>query len=166
MFPKFPTLLLAVPLTALAAMTGAAMTGAAAAERPASAQPLTEFMGHVLQRNAEQLWAWSAEETDAAGDHSSAPRSDEEWEHAESDALTLQQLTYVLQTSAIRPNDPRWDQLAANLRTAATASAAAAEARNYPAFAAAGEDINARCVACHWAFAPELETPPATVPLT
>ncbi|MBC2665443.1 hypothetical protein H7F51_07910 [Novosphingobium flavum] len=151
----------------IALLAAAAFASVAAmAENPSSDIPLPEFMGHVLQRNAEQLWAWSAEESDGTGAHSGAPRTEEEWEAAESDALTLDQLSYVLQGLASRPDDPRWDKLATDLRSAATASASAAERKDYPALLAAGEDINARCVACHWTFAPQLEVTPPPVPLS
>lgn len=149
----------------LAGLVLGAGTTAALAERGVSDLPLPEFMGHVMQRNAEQLWAWTSTEVDAGGDHSGAPKTVEEWEQAESDALTLQQLTYTLQNAAFRPDDPRWDKLVGDLRAAASASAAAAEKKNLADFTAAGDQINARCVACHWAFAPQLETPPPPVPL-
>lgn len=138
---------------------------AALGEAGANELPLPDFMFHLVQRNAEQLWAWSSLETDISGDRSGEPRSDEEWEEAESDALTLQQLTYSLQNASYRSDDPRWDKLIGDLRAAATASANAAERKDFAAFSAAGEDVNARCVACHWAFAPQLETPPPPVPL-
>lgn len=152
-------------IAAIAGLALAAGTSAAMAEGRFSDLPLPEFMGHVMQRNAEQLWAWTSLETDSAGDRSGEPRTTEEWEKAESDALTLQQLTFALQNSASRPDDPRWDSLISDLRKAATASADAAERKDFKALASAGDEINARCVACHWAFAPQLETPPPPVPL-
>ena len=127
--------------------------------------PLTEFMGHVLQHNAERLWAWTALESDRNGQHSGQPRSAAEWEQAESDALTLQQLTYTLERSNQRIDDPRWNDLVQQLRAATTASAEAAERRNFAALTKAGDDINARCVACHRALAPQLEVTPPPVPL-
>lgn len=138
------------------------------AERPTDSQsrlPLKEFMGHVMERNAEQLWGWTSLEVDRQGDHSSTPRTEKEWEDAESDALTLQQLTYVLQHASFRVDDPRWADRVGAIRAAATASAKAAEDKNFPALVKAGEQINAGCVSCHWAFAPQLETPPPPVPL-
>lgn len=141
------------------------LAGAAWAAPSASDLPLAELMGHVFQRNAEQLWAWTSIETDASGDHSGAPRSEDQWEQAESDALTLHQLTYVLQGHAARPDDPRWDRLIGDLRRATAASAAAAERKDLAGLTAAGDAVNAACVACHWAFAPQLETPPPPVPL-
>lgn len=142
-----------------------ALSTRAEQEREQSPLPLNEFMGHVMQRNAEQLWAWTELVTDKQGSRWIRPNSDEEWEQAESDALTLQQLTYALDRLEERTDDPRWDENALALRAAATRSAAAAEAKNFDALVKAGEEINARCVACHMTFAPQLETKPPAVPL-
>lgn len=129
-----------------------------------STLPLKEFMGHVMQRNAVQLWQWTALEVDAQGDHFNKPRTEEEWEDAESDALTLQQLTYVLEQPGLRVDDARWTERLHALRAAVTASAGAAEGKDFAALAKAGDAINAQCIACHMAFAPQLETPPPPVP--
>ncbi|MES2303155.1 MAG: hypothetical protein V4521_13945 [Pseudomonadota bacterium] len=154
-------------LLAVAVLAGAAIaTSAVGAEEGAGEPlPLPELMGHVMQRNAYQLWAWTAVESDANGNHSGEPKSDEEWEDAESDALTLRQLAVILRSPPYKTGDPRWDQLAGELQSAATASAQAAERKDLAGLSAAGEAINARCVACHWAFAPDLEVVPPPVPL-
>lgn len=136
-----------------------------AAEPTGAPLPLPEMMGHVMQRNAVQLWAWTATEIDAVGTRSGEPRTAEEWEDAESDALTLRQLAITLRTPAYDPGDPRWGRLAADLQAAASASADAAERKDVSALIKAGEDINDRCVACHLTFAPQLEVKPLPVPL-
>lgn len=148
------------------ASTAIATNASGAAESSASALPLTELMGHVFQRNAFQLWAWTAVESNESGNHSGEPKTAEEWEDAESDALTLRQLASVLRSAPYRVDDPRWDKLASDLQSAATASAEAAERHDLAGLIAAGEAINTRCVACHWAFAPDLEAvpPPVDVP--
>lgn len=132
--------------------------------RPAAARsqlPLDEFMGHVLQRNAEQLWAWSAEEIDANGTHSSRPVTEKDWEDAESDSLSLRELTYALEGSAVvQQSDPEWRLHIARLRAAANASAQAAKKQDYAALQKASNAVNAACVACHWRFAPALEVVP------
>ena len=142
---------------------------AGCADKPAQSEsklPLLEFMGHVFQRNAEQLWAWTAVEVDRDGTHSGQPKTDTEWEEAESDALTLQELSFALEHSDARIDDPRWSQHLGALRQAAAASAHAAEAKDFSRLTKAGEAINDQCVSCHMAFAPQLETKPAPVPLT
>ena len=126
--------------------------------------PIKEFMGHVMQRNAEQLWQWTAEETDIHGDRSGKPVTQEDWESAESDALTLQQLSYALEHSAYRVPDPEWDRHLASFRAAASASADAAERKDFAALQTAGDRINEQCVACHLTFKPEIEAPPPPLP--
>jgi hypothetical protein len=68
-----------------------------------------------------------------------------------------------LAQASFAPDDPRWRKLAGDLQQAATTSAAAAERKDYAGFSRAGEDINARCVACHLTFAPQLEVVPPQV---
>ena len=146
--------------TAAAALAASATFAARPAPPARVALPLKEFMGHVMQRNAEQLWAWSAEEVDAKGTHSGKPTDEAAWENAESDALTLIELTYVLQSPSYRLPAKEWPRYVARARAAAIASAKAAEAHDYPALQKAGDDLNAACVACHLHFVPELEKGP------
>lgn len=156
-----------VPVLAAVLASAAISASALHAQNDVSAAlPLPELMGHVFQRNAQQLWAWTAEETDANGSRSGAPVSEEDWENAESDALTLRQLAILLQGPDYRQDDPRWARLAGDLEAAATASAGSAERKDLPALIRAGDAINAACVACHWAFAPQLEETPPPVPLS
>lgn len=150
-------MMLAAAAAAAAAMGASAQRGT---ETSPSPLPLKEFMGHVMQRNAMQLWRWTAFEIDEKGERSGKPQTEEQWEEAESDALTVQQLTYVLEHSPFRGPDGKWDAHLAGLRAAATASAAAAERKDFDAMEAAGNDLNEQCVACHITFAPGLEGPP------
>lgn len=150
------TLLLAAAALTLAASAFGAKPGGARVD----ALPFKEFMGHVMQRNAEQLWAWSAEVVDAQGEHNGKPTHDAGWENAESDALTIVELTHVLETPAYRLPSPGWPGFVRRARVAAAASAKAAEARDYAALQKAADDLNAACVACHLRFAPELEKAP------
>lgn len=153
------------PLLAVAAVVVLGASAALAA-RPAKprqdALPFKEFMGHVVQRNAEQLWAWSAEEVDAQGSHSSRPANEQDWENAESDALTLVELTYLLEGPTYRWPATGWSQYVGRARAAASASAKAAEQHDYAGLQKAADQLNAACVACHLHFVPALESgPPA-----
>ncbi|WP_022683500.1 cytochrome c [Sphingobium bisphenolivorans] len=154
---------LALLFGALACLAGAnALAGASLNDQ--SELQIKEFMGHVMQRNAEQIWQWTAEETDLQGERSGKPVTDEDWENAESDALTLQQLSYGLEHSAYGIPDVEWDRHLASFRAAASASAEAAERKDYPALQKAGDRINEQCVACHLTFKPEIEAPPPPLP--
>ena len=135
------------------------------AARPQSQLPLKEFMGHVMQRNAEQLWGWSALELDSKGEHYTKPASEQDWENAESDALTLQELTFALEGSGVVVNsDPRWAEHLQRLRAAAGRSAHAADTKDFAGLLKAGNDINEICVSCHKTFAPALESGPPPLP--
>jgi cytochrome c553 len=153
---------------AAAAIVGAAVASFAfgAKSEKQEALSLTELMGHVFHRNARQLWAWTALENDTQGSRSGAPVNDEEWEDAESDALTLRHFAATLRDPSYRLEDPRWDRLSKDLERAATASAEAAERKDFAKLLAAGEAVNAACIACHEAFAPALEERPPPVPIS
>jgi hypothetical protein len=153
---------LAVISGALACVAAAAATGAPLDEQ--SQLPIKEFMGHVMQRNAEQLWQWTALEASKDGERSGRPQTEEDWESAESDALTLQQLSYALEHSAYRIPDTEWDRHLVSFRAAASASADAAERKDFAGLQTAGDRINEQCVACHLTFKPELEAPPPPLP--
>lgn len=147
-------------LAAACLALAAAAHGARPGKGRADALPLKEFMGHVMQRNAEQLWAWSAERVDAHGVHDGKPTGTAGWESAESDALTIVELTHALETPAYRLPSPAWPRYVRRARSAAAASAKAAEAQDYAALQIAADDLNAACVACHLRFAPDLEKAP------
>jgi len=147
-------------LAALSLALGSAAFAARPADQTRSQLPIKEFMGHVFQRNAEQVWGWTAEEVDVRGTHSSRPVTEQDWENAESDALSLAELTYALEGSVNRINAPDWRAHIARVREVANASAHAAEAHDYPALQKAGDDLNEACVSCHMRFAPQLESPP------
>jgi hypothetical protein len=132
--------------------------------RDAAPLPIKEFMGHVMLRNAQQLWHWTSFESDEQGERSGKPTSPEQWEDAESDALTLQQLSYALEHTAYRIDEKNWDRHLASFRAAASASADAAEHQDFDRLQKAGDDLNAQCVACHVTFAPEIEAPPPPLP--
>lgn len=148
-------------LLAAAALTLAASAfGAKPGRTRVDALPLKEFMAHVMQRNAEQLWTWSAEVEDAGGLHNGGPTDAVGWENAESDALTFVELTHVLETPAYRLPSPAWSGFVRRTRAAAAASAKAAEAHDYAGLQKSADDLNAACVACHLRFAPDLEKAP------
>ena len=54
-----------------------------------SGLPLRDYMVHLVNYNAGQLWKWQATVSDAHRDHLTIPKTEAEWEDAESAALTL-----------------------------------------------------------------------------
>lgn len=120
----------------------------------ATGLPMKEVMGHVFQFAADGVWKWQGYITDAQGERSLFPKTDEEWEQAESAGLTLAELTNVLLLPRRRVDDPRWTRAVADVRAIALRAAKAAEARDEEAFFTAGGDLDAACESCHQAFAP------------
>lgn len=121
-----------------------------------------EYMTHLVNSNAEDLWKWQATVTDANGEHSTVPTNDDEWEQAESAALTLRELTKPLAT--IGRGNPTWDARYGALKSAIDDAAKHAEDKDEAAFFADGLKLDNACVACHHAFAPQLEIPPRIGP--
>lgn len=119
-------------------------------------RPLKEFMGHVVQRNAEQLWAWSEEISDANGFRSLAPKSDADWLNAESDAMTMAELASIISSPAYAVDD-KWAEFSARLLQVTSDVSTAAEKRDFQRFSAASSAMNDACVACHLHYVPELE---------
>lgn len=153
--------------TKIAVLAGAvALAGAAVHGQPARAEdenaalPLKEFMGHVVQRNAMQLWAWTTFISDEKGERYAKPSTDEEWEDAESDALALVELGERMKIPE-RQLDGSWDSYVNSLQAAARGSARASEAKDFEGMIKAANEVNDRCVACHMHYVPDLERPPS-----
>lgn len=143
---------------------GQAQAASAPADEVSSDLSLRELMAHVMQRNAIQMWNWQAFVSDETGPHSMVPKTDEEWEDAESDALTVAELARAIQYAPYRVDDPAWSDRAKALQIAAGKVAKAAEERDEAAFLDAGGAVNDACVSCHYRFAPQLEGPEPTGP--
>jgi hypothetical protein len=119
---------------------------------------LREYMTHLVNSNANDMWKWQATVTDAKGDQLTLPQDDEEWEDAESAALTLRELTRPLQN--VGHGNQTWTTRYNALEAAIDAAIKHAEEKNGNAFYADGVQIDNACVACHMAFVPQLEAPP------
>jgi len=117
---------------------------------------LAEFMPHVMQYAADGIWKRQGYVYDRAGLRSLFPKSDEEWEEAESGARTLAEITNVLLIPGRRVPDPRWDEAALGVRRVALQAADAAERKNPDAWFKAGGDLDEACDACHEKFDPSM----------
>lgn len=115
---------------------------------------LKEMMAHVFQFAGDAIWKWQGYSVDAKGEHSLFPKTDEEWEQAESGALTLAELTTILLLPGRRVDDPRWGKSVAEVRAVALRAADAAERHDEDAFFEAGGDLDTACESCHLSFAP------------
>ncbi len=122
--------------------------------------PMKEFMGHVMQFAGTNVWKWQGFVTDESGEHDLSPKTEKDWEDAESASLTLAEVTNMLLTEDRRVDDPRWDAAVANVREVAMKEAKAAEKKDYDAYFAAGGELDGACESCHVHFAPGYTPPP------
>ncbi|HZV17917.1 MAG TPA: hypothetical protein VFF84_04410 [Sphingobium sp.] len=122
--------------------------------------PMKEFMGHVMQFAGDNVWKWQGSVTDASGERDLRPKTDKDWEDAESASLTLAEVTNMLLTADRRVDDPRWDAAVAKVRDVALREAAAAEKKDYDAYFEIGGELDAACESCHVHFAPGYTAPP------
>jgi hypothetical protein len=122
--------------------------------------PMKDFMGHVMQFSADQVWKWQGYSTDEKGEHSLFPKTEEQWLEAESAALTLAEVTNILLLPGRSVDDPQWASFTAAVRAKALEAAKTAEAKNEDAFFLAGSDLYEACKACHVKFAPNYQQPP------
>jgi hypothetical protein len=126
-------------------------------------EPMLEFMNHVMQFSAEQVWKWQGYVTDEKGERSLFPKTDDEWLQAENAALTLADLTNILLLPGRTVDDPRWAKFVADVRVRALEAAQAAEKKDEDALFLAGSDLYEACKACHVQFVPNYQAPPEIV---
>ncbi len=156
-------------LVALAALVGcskapdqasannAAPSGTAAADAGKtyySDLPLKEFMAHVMQYSASNVWKYQGYTNNASGEHSLFPKTDQEWEDAESASRTLAEITNLLLQPGRQVDTGKWRDHVARVRAVALAEAAAAEKHDQDAFFQAGGDLDGACEECHIDYAP------------
>jgi hypothetical protein len=134
-----------------------AASPAAGAAPFAADLPLQELMAHVMQYSADGIWDRQGFEIDAKGEHSLFPKNVEEWEKAESAALTLAEVTNTLLVPGRRVAEPEWDRSVQRVRQIALDAAAAAEKQDKDAFFAAGEKLDAACDLCHARYDPRFD---------
>jgi hypothetical protein len=132
-------------------------------EAEAAPMPMQEFMVHVIAYNANNLWKWQGWSQGPEGETSLFPKTDEEWEMAESAGLSLSELSNLLLLPGRRLEDDKWQPYVLGMRKAAGDAAAAAEQHNPDALFEASGRLQEACAACHYHYAPHLEPPPLKV---
>lgn len=118
---------------------------------------LDEYMAHVMQYAADGVWDRAGFVIDKDGEHSLFPKNDEEWEDAESAALTLAEVTNTLLIPGRRVDEAEWDRTVEGVRKLALEAAAAAEKQDKDAFFNAGEKLDAACDDCHIRYDPRFQ---------
>jgi hypothetical protein len=119
--------------------------------------PMKEFMGHVMQFSGDQVWRWQGFINDEKGERSLFPKTDTEWEEAESGALALAEMTNILLMPGRRVDEPRWDAAVAGVRKVALEAADAAEKHDQDRLFAAGGELDEACETCHKVFIPNYQ---------
>jgi len=122
--------------------------------------PMKEFMGHVMQFSGDQVWRWQGFINDEQGERSLFPKTDAEWEEAESGALALAEMTNVLLMPGRRIDDPDWDKAVAGVRKVALEAADASEHHDADALFRIGGELDEACESCHVRFIPDYKGPP------
>ncbi len=120
---------------------------------------MREFMAHVVDHNARNIWKWQGWSQGPEGERSLFPKNDEEWEQAEGAALTLREVSSLLLLPGRGLEDPNWAPSVVAMRAAAGEVAGAAEKHDEDALFAAAGKLQEACAACHYRFAPHLEPP-------
>lgn len=119
--------------------------------------PMPELMVHVIQHSADGIWERQGVEIDATGEHSLFPKNPQEWEKAESAALTLAEVSNTLLVPGRRIPEPEWDAAVVQVRELAVEAAKAAEKQDKEAFLVAGGKLDAACDGCHARYDPKFD---------
>ena len=106
------------------------------------------FMEHVLTPAAKVIWSVNGSVIDASGEHSLAPRTDEDWENVTSGAATLAEATNALMIPQ-RARDAEWNVYVKKLADAADKAYQAAEAHDLKAVSDVSDRLDGICAACH-----------------
>jgi hypothetical protein len=122
--------------------------------------PLNELMPHVMQYAGDGIWKRQGFRSDKSGVHSLFPKTDEEWEEAESAGRTLAEVTNTLLVPGRRVPEPAWDAAVIHVRNVALKAAAAAEKHDKDAFFAAGSELDQACDDCHVRYDPTFRNQP------
>ena len=106
------------------------------------------FMEHVLTPAAKIIWSVNGSVIDAKGEHSLAPRTDDDWENITSGAATLAEATNALMIPE-RAKDAEWNAYVKKLADAADKAYQAAEAHDLEAVSDVSDRLDGICAACH-----------------
>ena len=139
--------------------SGKAVPTKGVASIPMSSMPLAlnEFMAHVMQFGADNVWGKQGWIINADGIRSLFPKNDEEWEDAENASLTLAEMSRILLQPDRRIDGPAWDSAAESVYRSALNAWKAAEKKDASAFMNAGAEIDEACDSCHRLYMPNFK---------
>lgn len=139
------------------AVAGLVAAGFASCSAPAQPKfdtqtAMAEFMGHVMDPAADEVWTRAGYVLTAEGEVELFPKTDEEWEAVETGAYTLVEASNALLLPGRLRDEPEWAASAAQLAAAARQTQAAALAKDKDAVFAGGAAIYQACLSCHSIF--------------
>jgi len=117
---------------------------------------MQEFMAHVMEPIADQLWeraGWVLDQHE--GYYELYPTSDEEWEVAHNYSVTMVEMGNLLLLPGRIQAGP-WQTYAEAISTVGRSLMDATDAQDKEAFFQAGAQLYSVCTACHQAYNPEI----------
>jgi hypothetical protein len=124
---------------------------------PSMPPALNEFMAHVMQYSADNVWGKQGWIIDRDGVRSLFPKNEQEWEDAESASLTLAQVSRILLQPDRRMDGAAWESAEESVYRSALNALKAAENRDAIAFMSAGTEIDEACDNCHRRYMPNFK---------
>lgn len=110
---------------------------------------MKELMGHVVDPGAWAVWRASGEIDTQQGTESLAPKTEVQWEAAESGAAEVAEAGNLLLLPGRAHAEPAWSDFARQLTKTALAAKAAAEAHDEKRLYDTGAAVYQVCTACH-----------------
>jgi hypothetical protein len=143
-----------IPPLAIAGLIAVGLAGCNAPAQPRfdTGTAMAEFMGHVMDPAADEVWTRAGYVLTAEGEVELFPTTDEEWEAVETGAYTLVEASNALLLPGRLRDEPQWSASVAELAAAARQTQAAALAKDKDAVFAGGAAIFQACLSCHSTF--------------
>jgi cytochrome c553 len=156
-------------LVPLGLLAGLALAGAACSS-PAAAPPynpqatVLQLMEGPIAHGAEEYWNSVSTIVDKDGVHENFPKTDEEWEHVWSGAITIAESGNLLMMPSRARDDGDWMKFSAQLVEVGMAAAKAAEDKNKDKVLEEGGNVYTVCTACHEQYIVDAADPLAPQP--
>jgi formylglycine-generating enzyme required for sulfatase activity len=115
--------------------------------------PLNQFMGWVIDPNADVIWDSVKSITDINGTKEIYPKTDAEWESVRNSAATLVEAGNLLISKSKKPDDKQWAAYANQLSQSAMLALKASQDKNKDTLFDAGGEIYNACKSCHDKYA-------------
>jgi hypothetical protein len=118
--------------------------------------PLDEFMGHVVEPQAEHIWDSVVTTVTLEGTDEKFPTTDEEWIAIENAAVTLAESGNLLMLEGRARDTGDWMTAAQEMIDSSILVLKAAEAKDVSGLLDSGGKVYNSCVLCHEKYRPGL----------